>query len=183
MNDHLTPADVEQYLARELPASRRDAVDLHLRQCGRCSREIRVSESIDSALRQMPAARVSGNFTGRVMRELGIGESKPFIWGFLSNLAPLVAMVIVSGLIYLALAAAGVMKSQNEQANPVLDYRPLGDAVDRGIGAINGWLVSLTGNLGVSTTTAIFLVFLLALIVTADRFVFVPFFRKRGLRV
>jgi hypothetical protein len=183
MTEHLQPVEIELYLNNELQARDLAAADEHLRRCEQCRRELKLARSIDSALREVPRLLPSGDFTGRVMRELGIGESQSFIWGFLSNLAPLVAMVIVSGLIYLALAAAGVMKPENEQANPVLDYRPLGDAVDKGIGALNGWLVSLTSNLGVTTTTALFLVFLLAVIVTADRFLFVPFLRRRGLRV
>lgn len=183
MTEHLGQADFEDYNGNTLSADRRASIESHLRGCGLCRSELHLVRAIDSALREAPAGAVSANFTGRVMRDLGITESKPLIWSFLSNLAPFVAMAIVSGLIYVALALAGVMKPEAGGTSPVVDYRPLGDAVGKGIGALNDWLLSATSDLGMTTTTAVFLVLLLAVILMADRLLFVPFFRRRGLRV
>jgi hypothetical protein len=159
-------------------------IDLHIRTCQECRSKLRALQQLDRALEQLPLERTSDDFTGRVMRQLGIKESPSFACLVLKNLAPLVALLIIAGVIVSVMNVSGVSQSpsvrQGVEATQSV-YNGVGSGLAIGVTEVNGWMGKYL-SFGITKSSyglVVFLVLFFGTIALLDRYFFMPMFRKK----
>jgi hypothetical protein len=158
--------------------------DLHIRTCQECRAKLRALQQFDRALGHLPLERTSDDFSVRVMRQLGIKESPSFAWLVLKNLAPLVALLIIAGVIVSVMNVVGV--SQNPSVRQGVEvtqsmYNSVGSGLAVGVSAVNGWMGKYL-SFGITKSSyglVIFLILFFGTIALLDRYFFMPMFRKK----
>ena len=72
--NHLTTEQLHDYIDGNTEVTSRNEIEMHLRACSECKKNVGELKRLNAAIRQMPLERVSEDFTERVMKELGLKE-------------------------------------------------------------------------------------------------------------
>ena len=113
---HLTPLQLLEYR----DGLRGDETELHLETCLECSEKLGVLQRVEDSVRRIPLEKASPGFADQVMKRLRVRESPSFGWTIFKNLAPLLALTIVVGIVGAALQLTGAYQSPEvQQVGPV----------------------------------------------------------------
>lgn len=182
--NHPTPSQLQDYLDGLPGDFSREDIGSHLHSCVRCRAQVDALEALDAALRNVPPEQVSAGFTGRVMASLGVSESSTLLWKLLKNLAPLVALTLVIGIVAGVLGYFGLFEGTQVEQSVIATqsaYTVVGGKVSAGIAAMNGWLERYASFAfaGTSYGMTAFLVAFLGAVALLDKFLFMPLMRRR----
>lgn len=178
--NHLTLKQMHESAGTALPAE----IANHVRACPECRSRFDEFNLVDAAMKDMPPEETSPKFTESVMRRLGVGSAPSFAWMLLRNLAPILALAVVSGIAIAALNYFGAFQgSQLGQSTSALQsaYGKLGHQIGEGVGTFNFWLGKYFSfafaKSSYGLTAFIFCFF--GIIALLDKFVFAPMVKKR----
>lgn len=176
--NHLSIEQIDEFVDGALEPRRMEEIDLHLRTCEECRGKLLALRRFDRMLRRLPPQRVSPAFTTRVLSSLGVDESPSLAWTILKNLAPLVALTLVVGIVMLILRLSGSTLGPTPQATQTITGT-IGDAVSVGTSTLSRWLrtISPIASGGYGLTVLVLLLF--ALIAAIDRFIFLPLAKRK----
>jgi hypothetical protein len=154
---------------------------MHLRSCRECSARLGSVRAIDRSLRSLPLEKAPAGLSRDVLAKLGVPDAPSWIYTLLKNIAPLVALTAVLIVVYLALGkspgADAASGGSNESARGLLQMAEEYTAL--GVRALNAWAGTYFSFAKSSAGLAGFLVAFLAVIALLDRYLVMPFFRKR----
>ena len=141
-------------------------------------------KQIETALRSIPHEQVSPNFTQRVMERLRIRESHSFVWSIFKNIAPLLGLFIIIGIVYSVLKFTGMLEGSGVDESITATqsaYNSVSTEVSTGVSAFNGRLKNLFPFLYAksSYSLTVFLIVLFIIVALLDKFIFIPIFKKR----
>ena len=178
---HLTPLQLLEYR----DGLRGEEAEHHLPTCQECSEKLRALQRVEDSIRRIPLEKVSPGFADQVMRRLGVSESPSIGWTIFKNLAPLLALTIVTGIVGAALQLTGAYQSpevQQSSQSAQSIYNQMSGRMATGIETLNGWLRDYVSFAFTESTTGltIFLVAVFALTALLDKFLLMPLLRKRG---
>ena len=182
--NHLTSTQLQEYADGFTDVQICSEIEVHLQTCAECTTKLKAFRQIGSALRKLPLDDASTDFTQMVMAQLKIKDSPSFIWSIFKNLAPILGLVLVVGIVYTALKLSGVYDSsgvgESVKATQSV-YNQVGNSVSNGISTFNGWLKNLFPFLYTKSSygLAAFLVVLFIIVALLDKFVFMPMVRRR----
>jgi anti-sigma factor RsiW len=179
--NHLTTTQMQEYADG---LSEGSGYESHVRSCAECRMNLKRFRDLEKTLRRIPLERVSSGFTEGLMKQLGVRESSSFAWAILKNLAPLLALTFVLGVLFAVLQLSGVF--QGSQVQPSVEatqsaYVKLGGSVSAAIGAFNGWLEKYFSFAFAKSSygLTVFLLLFLGAIALLDRFLLMPMMRRR----
>ena len=183
--DHVTETDFQQYSDGTLGASEASAVEKHLEECNECAARLVVFRSIETELRKIPLEKVSGKFTERVMRAVGLREAPGFLRSLFVNFLPLatafVALLVILGRFTGGPAGEDPVTREATSFTQSL-YQSFGLAASAGAGRLLDWVQKGVGLFVAIPSLKFIALLLLAFGVVAlfDEFVFIPLMKKRG---
>jgi hypothetical protein len=162
----------------------RSQIESHILTCAECKERVEGLIKLSSVIRRVSLERVPDTFTDRVMRKIGAGESSSFLWFLLKNIAPVIGLFIIVGIVYFGLTFTGIIGTSdvdqsNSTINNMLD-KFSGD-ITSATSAFGGWLKRVFPFLYTEGSYSIIIVMIvLALGAIFDRFILIPIFRRRG---
>ncbi len=162
----------------------RARIELHLRTCTDCKARVESLVNLRDIMQRVLVEKVPYSFTNRVMRRIGIRESSSFLWFLLKNIAPIVGLLIVVGIVYAALAFTGILGTSTvSQSDSTINtiYEKFSGELTTATSAFNGWLKRIFPFLYSKTSYSLIAV-LVVIIVAAllDKYLLIPIFRRRG---
>ena len=183
--NHLTSTQIQEYLDSFVGDPSLDEIEFHLRTCPECQSKLKALKHMAASLRRFPLDRVSPNFTERVIKRLRIKESPSFVWTIFKNIAPLFALILVVGLVFVALQFAGAFSSSTlqqpaQQTQSV--YSQVSGKVTSVIGVLSDWLSKYFSFAFAKSTygLTVFLIVFFSVVALVDKFFLMPMIRKRG---
>lgn len=181
---HLTSDQLQEYVDGFIDPRHRNEIDLHLHTCDECGGKMKSLRLFGSSLKNIPLERVNPNFTLRVMERLGIKESPSFVWSIFKNLAPLLGLFIVIGIVYGVLKFTGMLEGSGVGKSITATqsaYNSVATEISTGVSAFNGLLKNLFPFLYAKSSYGLtaFLFVLFIIVALLDKFIFVPMFKKR----
>ena len=157
---------------------------LHIAQCAACSARIGELKRVDTALRSLPADRTTEEFSEKVMRRLGVRTSSSIAWILFKNLAPAVALLLVSVIAVVTLNYFGAFEGSGigESATKLQSASGwLTSELSKGTAGLTQWLEKYFpfafGRTSYGLT--VFIVFFLAVVAVVDKYLLMPMMRKR----
>jgi len=185
MKEHLTTRELLEYVDGSIDPPRRDEIDRHIHKCPDCQAWIRGDKELERTLRRIPLEHPAAQFTGRVMNRIGIAEMPSFAWIVVKNLAPLVALVIVGGIVVAVLAGTGALQSTQVQQSLVTGqsmYSGIVGKLSGGIAEMNMLIqkylsFAFAKNVYALTT---FLICFFGAIGLLDKFIFSPMMKRKA---
>ena len=178
--NHLTSHQIQEYVGGVAP----DAIELHVRLCSECQSNVSAFRALERAIRSIPLEKASPRFTERIMRSLSIKQSTSFSWMLFKNLAPILALMIVAGIVFAVLRATGVWQATELQQTATLTqtvYDQFGGSLNGGVQTFNDWMAKYFSFAFARNTyglTAFVLIFLGA-IALLDKYILMPMMKKR----
>lgn len=181
---HLTFIQLQEYADGFLDHQHRAGIDLHLRTCDECSGKMKSLSLFESSLKNIPLERADPNFTQRVMERLLIKESSSFMWSIFKNIAPLLGLFIVIGIVYGVLKFTGTLEGSGVGESITATqsvYNSVANEVSTGVSAFNGWLKNIFPFLYAKSSygLTVFLIILFIIVALLDKFILMPIFKKR----
>jgi len=181
---HLTLDQLQEYVDGFIDPQRRNEIDLHLHTCDECGGKMKSLRLFESSLKNIPLERVGPNFTQRVMKQLKIQESPSIVWLIFKNLAPLLGLFIVIGIVYGVLKFTGILEGPGVGESITATqsaYNSVANEISTGVSVFNGWLKNLFPFLYAKSSygLTVFLVVLFIIVALLDKFVFMPIVRRR----
>lgn len=181
---HLTLTQHQEYIDGKENESTYNEMELHLRTCATCNALLKSFKQIESTLRSVPHEQVSTNFTLRVMERLRIKESPSFLWSIFKNLAPLLGLFIVIGIVYGVMKFTGTLESSGVGESITATqsaYNSVATKISTGVSAFNGLLKKLFPFLYAKSSygLTVFLIVLFIIVALLDKFIFMPIIRKK----
>jgi anti-sigma factor RsiW len=182
--NHFTSTQLQEYADGYYDTEKSDELELHLQSCTECATNIKVFIRIDSALRKLPLDEVSTDFTQHVMARLSVKESSSVTWSIFKNLAPLLGLVIIVGIVYGVLKFTGMLEGSGVGESITATqsvYNSAAAQISNGVSAFNAWVKNLFPFLYTKSSygLAAFLVVLFIIVALLDKFVFMPMIRRR----
>lgn len=187
---HLTSIQLEEYIDHTIDESAIGQIELHIRVCVDCRDRLERFQQIERSLKRIPPERVSANFTERVMQQLGVQRSLSVAWSVFKILAPLFAMALVVGIVYLVLQISGAFVEsgigQSVEATKSI-YNEVSDGMANCITTFNGWMKTFfpflyppsAGYERTSYGLVAFVVLFFGAVGLLDKFIFMPMVRRR----
>jgi hypothetical protein len=174
--NHLTSEQIQGYIDGMSTSD----LDLHLRTCPSCQQNVKALQAVDRSLRSIRLEQPSQRFTERVMKELGVTTAPSFAWMLFRNIAPLLALAIVIGVVVVALNVAGVFDTTEIQQTTTVTqtvYHQIG----QGVQIFNGWMSKYFSFAFAKNTYGLtaFVFMFFAVIALLDKYVIMPRMRKR----
>jgi len=158
-------------------------ISLHLRTCAECRSRVEDIVKIGKLIRRIDREQVSKSFTERVMRRLKVADSPSLFWLILKNIAPVIGLIIVIGIVYTAMTLTGVLDLSGAGApNGTISafYDKIGGDLSSATSAFSGWFKRyfpfLYSGTGFSMIALLIVIVIVALI---DRYIFIPLFKRR----
>jgi anti-sigma factor RsiW len=182
--NHLSKDDLQNFVDNACDENSRYRIASHLQICDECKSRIEGMVKLGNIIRSIPLDRTSDSFTARVMRKIPSTKAASFIWLFFKNLAPVFGLIVVVGIVYIALTISGIIGGlPTEQTNGMLSvvYEQVNSQVSTATSAFIDWLkrafpfLYTKGGLSV-----IAMLIILAVAAILDKYLFIPFFRRRG---
>jgi hypothetical protein len=173
---HLSAQELQDYAE----GARENEQELHLRMCGECGKRLDSLRALERALRALPSDRPSRNFTANVLQRAGVRESATFAWVMLKNLAPLVALTIVIGIVLAVLTMTGVLQSADVREVPATT-KQISGAMASGIHAMNGWMMKYFPFAFAKSTygLTLFILVFFAAVALIDKHIFMPMMKRK----
>ncbi len=113
--NHPTFIQLQEYLDTGQTGLSNSDISMHLRSCKECGERVASLREMDKAIRNAGRERVSAQFTQRVMKQLGIEYPASFAWYFFRNLAPLFALSVIVGIIFIVFQLSGTFQNPHVQ--------------------------------------------------------------------
>ncbi|MBI4548801.1 MAG: zf-HC2 domain-containing protein [Ignavibacteriae bacterium] len=182
---HLTSTQIQEYLDGLISGLSLNEIELHLRTCQDCQSKLNALKRIDRVLHRIQLERVSPSFTERVMKQLNIKESSSLAWTIFKNIAPLFALMLVTGIVLVVMYMSGALQGEELQ-QPIQQtqsvYNGFSSGVSSAIGALNEWISRYFSFAFARTTygTTFFLIVFFSVVALLDKFLLMPMMRKRG---
>jgi len=180
--NHLTLIQLQEVAAGDATTEQ----ELHAAHCTACRARIEELRRIDTALRSLPAERTTEEFADKLMRRLGVRSSSSIAWILFKNLAPAVALLLVSIIAVVSLNYFGAFDGSGlGQSATKLQTASgwIAAELSKGTAALNQWLEKyLSFALGrTSLGLTALIVFFLAVAAVVDKYLLMPMMRKRGM--
>jgi len=180
--NHLSLFQLQQVAAREATPEQQ----LHVESCTACRGRIEELRRIETVLRSLPAERTGDEFAEKVMRRLGVRTSSSFVWILFKNLAPAVALLLVSVIAVVSLRYFGAFEGSGlDQSATKLQSVPgwFAGELSKGTSQFYHWLETYFSFAFGRTSYGVtaFIVFLLAVVAVVDKYLLMPMMRKRGM--
>jgi len=177
---HLTMAQLLEYV----DGVRNDIVSAHLSGCAECRAQLQSLIAMDQRIRAIPPDHPTDLFGPQVMSRLGVRESSSLVWTVVRNLAPLIALSAVTGIVFVVLNVAGVFGSSNIGDSVSATGKIAGSvsqAIDGGLSIFRSWTQKLLPSVivGSSSTMVFFLLAVFGGVALLDKFIFNPLWRRR----
>jgi hypothetical protein len=118
------------------------------------------------------------------MEQLGIGEASPIAWSVMKNIAPIVALVLVTGIVYVVLKLTGSFEAtgvgQSITATQSV-YNSVSNRISTSISTFNSWMKTLLPFLYAKSSygMTVLLLVLFGVVAIVDRYIFAPMLRRR----
>ena len=178
--NHLTPHQLQEYVDGMLT----NEMEFHVRTCSECQLQVDAFRKVERTLRKFPLEKASPQFAERVMQQLGIKQSSSLTWMLFKNMAPLVALTFVAGILYAALRVAGVFQETELQQTTSLTqnvYNQLGGSLSSGVQAFNDWMAKYFSFAFAKNTYGLtaFVIGFFVVIGLLDKYILMPMMRKR----
>ncbi|MBA4312576.1 MAG: hypothetical protein C0417_08090 [Chlorobiaceae bacterium] len=182
--NHLTSELIQEYLDGLVTTDIRNSIEIHLDDCNICRDKMKSYQAIDSALKTMPCENANPYFTQRVMERLGIKESPSIIWSIFKNLAPLLGLIIIVGVIYAALRFTGKLEGSGVGDTVTATqsvYNTAASGISSGISSFTGWMKNIFPFLYTKNSYGIVVYLLILFIIVAllDKFIFMPIVKRK----
>jgi hypothetical protein len=180
--NHLSFIQLQEVAAGEATPEQ----ELHAAHCASCRARIEELRRVDAALRSLPAERTTEEFADKVMRRLGVRSSSSIAWILFKNLAPAVALLLVSVIAVVSLKYFGAFEGSG-----------LGQSATN-LQSVSGWFASELSKGTASLSQMLekyfpfafgkssygltaFFVFFLVVVAVVDKYLLMPMMRKRGM--
>jgi hypothetical protein len=182
--NHLRNEELQEFADGFYDEQIRAQIELHLRTCTDCRARVEGLAKLRDIIRRVPAERVSYSFTNRVMRRIGVRESSSFLWFLLKNIAPIIGLFIVVGIVYVALTFTGIVDTSGiGQSDGTINtiYDKFSGELTTATSAFNGWLKRIFPFLYSKTSYSLIAVLVVIIIAALlDKYLLIPIFRRRG---
>ncbi len=108
VKDHCTEGEIQSFVDGTLATEDAGRVRDHLNACPRCCAVARGERKLGVAIRRLPRARVGRGFTDSVMVRIGVAPRSPLAFRLFSNLAYVVGLAVVCGIMAGVFVLTGV---------------------------------------------------------------------------
>lgn len=179
--NHLTAEQVDEAAA----GGRSAQFEHHLHACAECQARVRVAKRLDGVLRRMPLDRAGPGLADTILTQIGIGPAPPLAWTLLKNLAPIIALTVVTGIAILVLRYFGVFQGselQQSTAGVQSIYSQTTGHIAEGVKVFNGWMGKYFSFAFARTTYGLtaFIGCFLGAVALFDKYVLMPKLRKKA---
>jgi anti-sigma factor RsiW len=178
--NHLTNPQIQEYV----DGVATNDMETHVRACPECLANVNICRKLEEALHALPPEPLQPRFTERVMNRLNIGEAPSFAWALLRNLAPIVGLVVVTGLVFVAFTIAGAFEETELQQSTAVTrtlYNQVGSVLGAGLEGFNGWVTKYFSFAFAKSTYGLtgFVLIFFGAIALLDKYVLMPMMRRR----
>jgi anti-sigma factor RsiW len=182
--NHCSPESLYEYADGIADAVVRNEVESHCRSCRQCEEALRTIGVWEKILRQMPPEQVSPGFTGRLMQQIGTGETHSFAWAFVRNLAPALAFLCVMGLIVFFLKISGTFDTTGLGETTAATQsiaRNIGSSLSGGLSIYRKWIHTIFPFIFEKEGIGVVLLLAIVLGMTGllDKYLVAPLMRRR----
>ena len=112
--NHLTTTEMFQIVDGTIANGEKTRLLVHLETCERCRREVEFHRTLGHAVKEAPRAKLSKDFTRRIVGRVAPEKKKPWTASVLDNLGNIMAMGLVLGIVWYAINIAPAPKSSSE---------------------------------------------------------------------
>lgn len=184
MTPHLSDAQLYSMMEQEdaLPEIRQ--LMIHLKTCPECRQKLQSMRAFEQAVRRSMREHAPSNLASNVLRELSISEEPSIAWRVMQYAAPVIALVMIVGIVAGVFYFTGAFRQQEIQAPVAMGqsaYDQGGKILSDGVGAFNAWVkqnISFPAG-AQGGWLAIFLALFFAAIALLDKYLFNPMFRRK----
>jgi hypothetical protein len=182
--NHPMNSQIEEYADGSLTPEMARELASHIAVCPSCRAKEVSFRVLERSLRGLPLTEPGAGFTERVIWRLGLPEGGSFLWKLLANLAPLMALILIAGVLY------GVINLVGSLGGPRIDssldsittvYRGVGDTFSDGMDAVRSFTARYLPFIADhrSGGMILFLVLLFTGVALVDRYLLMPLMTRR----
>ena len=179
--NHFSSIQFQEYLDGVLDETISKNIRLHLETCLECSAKMKSLKEFELLLRNMPLEHTSNKFTERVMSKLGIEETPHFVWEFFKNLAPVVALALLIGILYVVFQYTGAFQNSHMQQSSGSVYNTLTNTMRDGVAVYKDFTEKYLPFFYQRTTSLLILfsVVFFGAVALLDKYLLVPMMKRK----